>query len=179
VDRWTIHHALQWMGANRREVIRSGGYSIDLSEAAFADETLLEYVVQELTTSSVPPAKIIFSVTESAAIDPLSSAVSFIRALREYGCHFAINDFGAGNATFSYLKTLPVDFVRIDGMFVREIAENDNDYAMVKSINEISHLMGKLTIAEYADGDAAVARLKELGVDYAQGEVLGIRESLL
>ena len=82
------------------------------------------------------------------------------------------------NATFAYLKTLPVDFVKIDGLFVRDLAENDNDYAMVKSINEISHLMGKLTIAKFADTQQTVDRLKELGVDFSQGEVFGGRESL-
>ncbi|MFT5445951.1 MAG: diguanylate cyclase (GGDEF)-like protein [Gammaproteobacteria bacterium] len=178
VDRWVIHHALQWMSSNRREVIRSGGYAINLSAAAFADDSLLEYVVAELTESSIPPAKIIFAVTESVAIDRLSSAVGFIRAMREYGCRFSIDDFGAGHATFSYLKTLPVDFVNIDGMFVRDLADNDNDYAMVKSINEISHLMGKLTIAKYADSEATLNRLKELEVDYAQGSALSERELL-
>lgn len=178
VDRFVIRGALQWMAANRREVIRSGGYAINVSAASFADESFLEYVIGELTESSIPPAKIIFVVTESVAIDRLSSAVDFIRALREYGCRFAINDFGAGNATFAYLKTLPVDFVNIDSMFMSDFADSDNDYAMVKSINEISHLMGKLTIAKYADSDAVVARLKELGVDFAQGNALAERETL-
>lgn len=178
VDRFVIRGALQWMAANRREVIRSGGYAINVSAVSFEDESLLEYVIGELTESSIPPAKIIFVVTESVAIDRLSSAVDFIRALREYGCRFAINDFGAGNATFAYLKTLPVDFVNIDSMFMSDLADSDNDYAMVKSINEISHLLGKLTIAKYADSDAVVARLKELGVDFAQGNALAEREIL-
>ena len=178
VDRWVIHNGLQWMSSNRREVIRSGGYAINLSAAAFVDDSLLEYVIAELTESSIPPAKIIFAVTESVAIDRLSSAVGFIRAMREYGCRFSIDDFGAGHATFSYLKTLPVDFVNIDSMFVRDLADNDNDYAMVKSINEISHLMGKLTVAKFVDSESTLARLKELEVDYSQGSALSEREVL-
>jgi EAL domain-containing protein (putative c-di-GMP-specific phosphodiesterase class I) len=178
VDRWVVRTALDWMSANRREVVRSGGFTINLSGATLSDESLLEYVVGALTETSVPPAKVIFEVTESVAIDRLSSAVDFIRTLREYGCRFAIADFGAGHATFSYLKTLPVDFVKIDGLFVHDLAENDNDFAMVKSINEISHLLGKLTIAEYVDSEAVLDRLKELGVDYAQGTMLGERQTM-
>jgi EAL domain-containing protein (putative c-di-GMP-specific phosphodiesterase class I) len=167
------------MAANRREVVRSGGFAISLSGAALSDEGLLEFVVGALTETSVPPAKVIFEVTEAEAIDRLSSAVDFIRTLREYGCRFAITDFGAGHATFSYLKTLPVDFVKIDGIFVHDLAQSDNDFAMVKSINEIAHLLGKLTIAEHVDSDAVLDRLKELGVDFAQGAILGERETLL
>jgi diguanylate cyclase (GGDEF)-like protein len=178
VDRWVVRTALEWMSANRREVVRSGGFTINLTGATLSDESLLEFVVGALTETSVPPAKVIFEVTESVAIDRLSSAVDFIRTLREYGCRFAIAGFGAGHATFSYLKTLPVDFVKIDGLFVHDLAENDNDFAMVNSINEISHLLGKLTIAEHVDSEAVLDRLKELGVDYAQGTMLGAPQTL-
>jgi len=178
VDRWVIRTTLAWMREHRREVVRSGGFAINLAGPTLADPKLLEYVVGQLTESSVPPAKVIFEVTESVAIDRLSSAVDFIRTLREYGCRFSIDDFGAGHATFSYLKTLPVDFVKIDGMFVRDLADNDNDFAMVKSINEISHLLGKHTIAEHVDSEPVLARLEELGVDFAQGSALSEPEPM-
>ncbi len=178
VDRWIIRAALAWMKANRREVVRGGGFAIRLSGATFADEGLLAYVVAELTESTVPPAKVIFAVPEAVAIDRLSTAVDFIRNLREYGCRFAIADFGAGHSTFSYLKTLPVEFVNIDGIFVRDLAENDSDVAMVKSINEISHLMGKHTVAEYVDSEPVRARIAELGVDFGQGDALAAPETL-
>ena len=178
VDRWAMRTALTWMAANRREVVRSGGFAIKLSGASLSDEGLLQFVVGALTETSVPPAKVIFEVTESVAIDRLSSAVDFIHTLREYGCRFAIADFGAGHATFSYLKTLPVDFVKIDGLFVHDLAQNNNDFAMVKSINEIAHLLGKLTIAEHVDSEPVLERLKQIGVDYAQGKVLAGPELL-
>jgi diguanylate cyclase (GGDEF)-like protein len=178
VDRWVIENTLAWMKRNRREVIRSGGYAINLSGATLEQDGLLNYVVGQLTESAVPPAKVIFEVTESVAIDRLSGAVEFIRTLRDYGCRFSIDDFGAGHATFSYLKTLPVDFVKIDAMFVRELAENEADYAMVKSINEIAHLLGKQTIAESADSDAVVEKLRELEVDLAQGAAVAAPEPM-
>ena len=120
----------------------------------------------------VQPKVVIFAVPESVAMDRLSSAVDFIRNLREYGCRFSIADFGAGHSTFAYLKTLPVDFVNIDGMFVRDLAENESDVAMVKSINEISHLMGKQTVAEHVTDERSLERLRELGVDFAQGDAI-------
>ena len=178
VDRWMVQRTLEWMAANRREIIKSGGYAINLSGATLAEDGLLDFVVEQLTSSSVPPAKVVFEVTESVAIDRLSSAVGFIRTLREYGCRFSIDDFGAGHATFSYLKTLPVDFVKIDGMFVRDLADNDADYAMVKSINEIAHLLGKQTIAESADSEEVIARLRELEVDFAQGSAVAAPEPM-
>jgi diguanylate cyclase (GGDEF)-like protein len=178
VDRWVIKTALAWMAGNRRELIKTGGYAISISGTALASDDLLEYVVEQLTESSVPPAKVVFEVKESVAIDRLSNAADFIRTLREYGCRFSVDDFGSGHTTFSYLKTLPVDYVKIDGMFVSDLAENDNDFAMVKSINEIAHLLGKHTIAERADSEPVLERLKELGVDFAQGEAVAAAEPL-
>ena len=178
VDRWVIRTALAWMQKSRREVLKSGGYAINLSGSSLSDPKLLEFVVGMLTETAIPPAKVIFEVTESAAIDRLSNAVEFIRTLREYGCRFSIDDFGAGHATFTYLRTLPVDFVKIDGLFVRELATNSNDLAMVTSIHEISHMLGKKTIAEHVENDEALAALKSMGVDYGQGYAIARPEVL-
>ena len=169
VDRWVIRTALEWMAKNRGKVDAAGGYAINLSGLTLGDDALLRYVLEQLTTSQVPPAKVIFEVTESAAIDTLSVAVNFIRTLKEYGCRFALDDFGAGNASFSYLKTLPIDYVKIDGSLVKDIADNAKDFAVVKSINEIGHFLGKKTVAEFVETDAVLARLRQIGVDYAQG----------
>ena len=117
----------------------------------------------------MPPGKILFEVTETAAISSISVAIDFIRTLREYGCRFLLDDFGTGYASFSYLKTLPLDYVKIDGMFVKDITHSANDLAVVRSINEIGHFMGKLTVAEYVESDAILEQLREIGVDYAQG----------
>ncbi|MDX1431294.1 MAG: DUF1631 family protein [Gammaproteobacteria bacterium] len=169
VDRWVIRTALEWMSKNRGKVDAAGGYAINLSGLTLGDEELLRYVLEQLTSSQVPPAKVIFEVTESAAIDTLSVAVNFIRTLKEYGCRFALDDFGAGQASFSYLKTLPIDYVKIDGSLVKDIADNAKDFAVVKSINEIGHFLGKKTVAEFVENDAVLARLRQIGVDYAQG----------
>lgn len=169
VDRWVIGSMLRWMAENRRKVSGVGGYSINLSGHSLSDETLIEYVLEQFSTTKVPPGKVVFEVTETAAIASLSTAADFIRVLKEYGCRFSLDDFGTGHATYSYLKTLTVDFVKIDGMFVRDICASENDFAMVKSINEIGHFMGKQTVAEYVETEAILQRLREIEVDFVQG----------
>ncbi len=169
VDMWVIRNALAWMAKHRSKVDAVGGYSINLSGLTLGDDSLLRYVLERLTESQVPPAKVIFEVTESAAIDTLSVAVNFINTLKEYGCRFALDDFGTGDASFAYLKTLPIDFVKIDGSIVVDIVDNPKDLALVKSINEIGHFLGKKTVAEFVENDDVLARLRQLGVDYAQG----------
>jgi EAL domain-containing protein (putative c-di-GMP-specific phosphodiesterase class I) len=96
-------------------------------------------------------------------------AVNFINTLKEYGCRFALDDFGTGEASFAYLKTLPIDFVKIDGSIVRDIVDSPKDLALVKSINEIGHFLGKKTIAEFVENDDILTRLRQMGVDFAQG----------
>jgi diguanylate cyclase (GGDEF)-like protein len=169
VDMWVIRNALAWMAKHRSKVDAVGGYSINLSGLTLGDDSLLRYVLERLTESQVPPAKVIFEVTESAAIDTLSVAVNFINTLKEYGCRFALDDFGTGDASFAYLKTLPIDFVKIDGSIVIDIVNSPKDLALVKSINEIGHFLGKKTVAEFVENDDVLARLRQLGVDYAQG----------
>ena len=169
VDMWVIRNALDWMSKHRSKVDAVGGYSINLSGLTLGDDSLLRYVLERLTESQVPPSKIIFEVTESAAINTLSVAVNFINTLKEYGCRFALDDFGTGEASFAYLKTLPIDFVKIDGSIVRDIVDNPKDLALVKSINEIGHFLGKKTVAEFVENDDILARLRQMGVDFAQG----------
>ena len=169
VDMWVIRNALDWMAKHRSKVDAVGGYSINLSGLTLGDDSLLRYVLERLTESQVPPSKIIFEITESAAIDTLSVAVTFINTLKEYGCRFALDDFGTGEASFAYLKTLPFDFVKIDGSIVKDIVDSPKDLALVKSINEVGHFLGKKTVAEFVENDDILARLRQMGVDYAQG----------
>ena len=169
VDMWVIRNALDWMSKHRSKVDGVGGYSINLSGLTLGDDSLLRYVLERLTESQVPPSKIIFEVTESAAINTLSVAVNFINTLKEYGCRFALDDFGTGEASFAYLKTLPIDFVKIDGSIVRDIVDSPKDLALVKSINEIGHFLGKKTVAEFVENDDILTRLRQMGVDFAQG----------
>jgi diguanylate cyclase (GGDEF)-like protein len=169
VDMWVIRTALDWMSKHRTKVDAVGGYSINLSGLTLGDSNLLHFVLERLMESGVPPSKVIFEVTESAAINTLSVAVNFINTLKEYGCRFALDDFGTGDASFAYLRTLPIDFVKIDGSIVRDIVNSPKDLALVKSINEIAHFLGKKTVAEFVENDDILARLRQMGVDYAQG----------
>ena len=169
VDKWVVKTALTWLGENRGALLESAGYGINLAGGTLSEPKFIEYVVEQLNETAVPPGKVLFEVTETAAISALSVAVDFIRTLKEYGCRFCLDDFGTGYASFSYLKTLPLDYVKIDGMFVRDIVDNPSDLAVVRSINEIGHFLGKRTVAEYVESEAILERLREIGVDYAQG----------
>ena len=112
-------------------------------------------------------------MTETAAIGNLSYATKFINQLKEHGCLFSLDDFGSGLSSFAYLKNLPVDYLKIDGLFVKDIIDDKVDLAMVKSINEVGHVMGKKTIAEFVENEQIFLLLNELGVDYAQGYGIG------
>jgi diguanylate cyclase (GGDEF)-like protein len=177
VDRWVIENTFKWMVDNRRKLISLDGFSINLSVQSLSDESTLPFVLDQFTRSKLPPGKVLFEVTEHSAISSLSNAENFIRVLKEYGCRFLLDDFGTGHASYSYLKHLPLDYIKIDGMFIKDIAENPYDQAMVKSINEIGHFMGKKTVAEYVENERVLDTLREIGVDYAQG--FGIEEPLL
>ena len=169
LDRWVVAETMRWMGANSEKLASLKGLAINLSGATLSDAELVRFVVDQIEHAGVPPERIMFEVTESTAIESLSVAREFIETLRAHGCRFALDDFGAGHASFSYLKLLPVDTVKIDGLFVKEMESNPADEAMVRSINEIAKLLGKQTVAEFVENDAILERLRELGVDYAQG----------
>ena len=173
VDRWVVKTALQWMGAHREEVERVGGFSINISGQSINDEAFADFVLRQFSLTRVPTGKVCFEVTETAAIGNLNSAINFMNKMKLIGCRFSLDDFGTGLSSYSYLRNLPVDYIKIDGVFVRDLATNPGDYAVVKSINEIAHFMGKQTVAEYVESDAIMAQLREIGVDYAQGYGIG------
>jgi len=173
VDRWVIGHALEWLGTNPELLARLHLCSINLSGQSFGNDEILRFILEQLDQSAVEPSKLCFEVTETAAISDIVQATRFICTLRDRGCLFALDDFGSGFSSFAYLKNLPVDFLKIDGSFVREIANDSIDLAMVKSINDIGHVMGKKTIAEFVEDENVLALLKVVGVDYAQGYEIG------
>jgi EAL domain-containing protein (putative c-di-GMP-specific phosphodiesterase class I) len=148
---------------------------INLSGHSLGDDEFLELIIQQLGETAIPAEKVCFEVTETAAIANLTSATHFIQTLKGVGCKIALDDFGSGLSSFAYLKTLHVDFLKIDGLFVKGIAEDPTDLAMVKSINEIGHTMGKRTIAEFVENAAILEKLtaRGIGVDYAQGYHIG------
>ena len=123
----------------------------------------------KLKEYKIQPNKICFEITETAAIANLNQATAFVQKLKDLGCYFALDDFGAGLSSFAYLKTLPVDYLKIDGMFVKDIHNDNVSRAMVNAINDMGHVLGKQTIAEYVENERILSVLKEIGVDYAQG----------
>ena len=140
---------------------------------SLSDETLLEFISFQFNKWNIPTNKICFEITETAAIANLANASNFINELRSRGCSFSLDDFGSGLSSFAYLRNLPVDYLKIDGLFVKDILDDKVDFAMVKSINEVGHIMGKKTIAEFVENEKIFSMLKELGVDYAQGHGIG------
>ena len=173
VDRWVIGHALNWLSDNPALLSRLHLCSINLSGQSFGNDEVLRFILEQLEAHAVAPSKLCFEVTETAAISDILQATRFICTLRDRGCLFALDDFGSGFSSFAYLKSLPVDFVKIDGSFVRDIANDSIDLAMVRSINDIGHVMGKKTIAEFVEDEHGLALLKGVGVDYAQGYEIG------
>ncbi len=169
IDRWVIRHAFKWLVNESDELERLALCSINLSGQSLGDDQFLPFVVDQIKRSSIDASKICFEITETAAIASYSQANRFINALREEGCRFALDDFGTGMSSFGYLKHFPVDFLKIDGSFVKEILHDPIDREMVRSINEIGHLTGKKTIAEFAENEEIIAMLRSIGVDYAQG----------
>jgi len=143
--------------------------TINLSGHSLNDETLMEFILDELLATSIPRGKICFEVTETAAVINLTDALEVIAELKELGFKFALDDFGTGQSSYTYLKKIPVDYLKIDGVFIRDIADSAHDFAMVKSINEMAHLLGKQTIAEYVESAAIQEKLLEIGIDYLQG----------
>jgi diguanylate cyclase (GGDEF)-like protein/PAS domain S-box-containing protein len=173
IDRWVVRHTLDWLHARPEALEGLELCGINLSGQAFGDEMLLGFLLEALDRQPHGiTSKLCFEVTETNAISDLLHAQRFITALRSRGCRFAIDDFGSGFSSFAYLKNLPVDYVKIDGSFVRGMARDPIDLAMVRSINEIGHVMGKQTIAEFVEDEAILEALRELGVDYAQGHAI-------
>jgi diguanylate cyclase (GGDEF)-like protein/PAS domain S-box-containing protein len=169
IDRWVVENAFRWLVSDADEREKLAMCSINLSGLSLGDDKFLPFVIEQLTRSGLDATKICFEITETAAIGSFSQANRFIQALKEQGCKFALDDFGSGLSSFGYLKHFPVDFLKIDGSFVKEILHDPIDREMVRSINEIGHLTGKRTIAEFAENMEIINMLRTLGVDYAQG----------
>ena len=169
IDRWVIKKSFNWIADNRNELDHVSSFSINLSGHSLNDLGLMDFVIKQMQDSKVPIGKICFEITETLGIASLSDASNFIKRFKTIGCKFSLDDFGSGMSSYGYLKSLPVDYLKIDGVFVKEMATNPNDYAVVKSISEIAHFMGKQVIAEYVQDEETIHLLKELGVDYAQG----------
>lgn len=172
VDRWTVTHALQYL-AELHSNDQYTRFAINLSSHAFGDRELLPLINGILRDTGIEPSALTFEITETAAIANMQAAIEFIYSLKDMGCQFALDDFGSGFCSFTYLKHLPVDKLKIDGSFIQGLPYTIIDQAMVKSMNQIAHALGKQTIAEYVEDEATLNLLQEYGVDFAQGHYLG------
>ncbi len=169
VDRWVIRNAFEWLGAHQDYLLGIESFSINLSGVSLNGEGVVDFISEELQRTGAPVEKICFEITETAGISNLSDAADFIRAVKAFGCRFSLDDFGSGMSSYAYLKNLPVDYLKIDGVFIRDIANDSDDYAMAKSICEIGHFLGKAVVAEYVHDAATYDVVSELGADFAQG----------
>jgi diguanylate cyclase (GGDEF)-like protein/PAS domain S-box-containing protein len=173
LDYWVVENTFKFLVDNPRFQKHINFCSINLSGQSLADQDFLEFIIKQLITSEIPGEKLCFEITETAAISNLTEAMNFISTLKDMNCRFALDDFGSGLSSFAYLKNLPVDYLKIDGMFVKDIVDDPMDHAMVKSINEIGHVMGMETIAEFVENEVIMGMLKEIGVNYVQGYIIG------
>jgi Amt family ammonium transporter len=170
LDRWVIRHALTQL-ADRNPEAGEARYTlaINLSGTSLSEDRFLEFVIDELQQQALPQGAICFEITETAAISNLSRVIHFMQALKKLGCKFSLDDFGSGLSSFTYLKNLPVDYLKIDGQFIRHVVEDSVDESMVKAINDVGQAMGIETIAERVESQEVVEKLSELGIRYAQG----------
>jgi diguanylate cyclase (GGDEF)-like protein/PAS domain S-box-containing protein len=172
LDRWVVRKALERLAA-LPEAQQSFVFAINLSGASIGNPKLLDELQSNFAALNVDPRRIIFEITETAAVADLSMARKFINVVREFGCSFALDDFGSGFASFFYLKQFPVDYVKIDGLFIRNLVDNLDDQIFVRAMVEIARAYNKKTVAEFIENEAALDLLREYGVDYAQGYFIG------
>ncbi|MCG8369023.1 MAG: EAL domain-containing protein, partial [Proteobacteria bacterium] len=169
LDRWVIHETLSQL-ADRSETGKARyTLAINLSGTSLSEDRFLDFVMDELEKQKLPQAAICFEITETAAISNLARVIHFMQALKKLGCKFSLDDFGSGLSSFTYLKNLPVDYLKIDGQFISNVADDNVDESMVKAIHEVGNAMGIETIAERVETKQVLDKLGSLGVEFAQG----------
>jgi diguanylate cyclase len=177
VDRWVIHSVIRDLGpmvADIPDVI----LSVNLSANSLSEASTLPFILDMLDASTLPPERLSFEVTETALITNLTQAATLIECLRAKGCSIMLDDFGSGASSFGYLKRFPVDYIKIDGHFVKDIVTSRADRAIVESIHEIARKLGIRTVAEFVESTAILEVLNEIGVDYVQGYAIGRPKAL-
>jgi diguanylate cyclase (GGDEF)-like protein len=179
IDRWVVTRACQLLSAHVARVGEDmARFAINLSGQSLQDEAFLPFVVDTIKNSRISPKVLCFELTETATVGNLERAQSFLRALQDLGCQFALDDFGTGVSSLSYLKDLSVNYLKIDGSFVRDSITNTRSESMIKAIAQLAKAMGMETVAEYVETDALRVRMADLGVDYGQGFAMGKHQPL-
>lgn len=173
LDRRVLELTLQWYAENPRLLRNLKLISINLTSSSFADPTFAEYAVTQIERAGLPPGRLCFELTETSTIANLSAASAFMHRMDEAGCRIMLDDFGSGLSSFGYMKELPVDFLKIDGLLIRDILNDPIDFTMVKAINELSQALGQKTIAKFVETPELMEAVREIGVDFVQGYQIG------
>ncbi|MBK6661154.1 MAG: EAL domain-containing protein [Proteobacteria bacterium] len=173
LDRWVVTRLFEFIEGLLAKGIACPTFNVNLSGLSMCDNDTTHFIAEQLRRRSVPPTAICFEITETAAIAQLSQAREFIAQLKHLGCRFALDDFGSGISSFGQLKNLDIDYVKIDGMFVRDIARDPVDLVMVTAINDMAHALGIETVAEFIEDEAVLSLVRGIGVDFAQGYAIG------
>jgi Amt family ammonium transporter len=185
IERWVISSLIeylhnQWIaGAIPREASERGYYSVNLSGASINDKSLPDFLHTLLRRYQLPAGLLCFEITETTAISNLTAAAELMRELKAIGCRFALDDFGTGMSSFAYLKYLPVDVLKIAGMFVKDMATDPMDNAIIDAINRIGHILGMETVAEEVEDAETLEKIDALGIDCAQGYFIAPPEAML
>jgi EAL domain-containing protein (putative c-di-GMP-specific phosphodiesterase class I) len=168
IDRWVVRKAFETIAQNA-SITRGWLFSINLSGQSLSEDNFLKFVIDAFAKTGISPGQICFEITETTAMLNLTRATQFIAVLKGMGCRFSLDDFGTGLSSFGYLKALKVDFLKIDGSFVRNIVSDSVNRAVVEAANQIGHAMGIQTVAEFVENDEILQLLRDIGVDFAQG----------
>lgn len=169
LDRYSADYILDWLADNRGPLEHLHSVSINLSARSIVDGSFMDALLRDVKSAQLPPGKLCFEITETAAIEHLDVAAEVINLFRSTGCGFSLDDFGSGLCSFGYLQTLPVDEVKIDGRFIRDVAQGGVSQEIVRAIHQVAQACGKRTVAEFVDDPRKLAALRAIGVDYAQG----------
>ncbi|MBR0796269.1 EAL domain-containing protein [Bradyrhizobium jicamae] len=173
IDRWVVRRAFEIIAERQGSLRKIAGYAINLSGTTIGDGEFVEFVAGLFAQFNVSPTLVCFEITETSAVANFDEAQKFIARLREMGCSFSLDDFGTGMSSIAYLKHLPVDFIKIDGAFVKEILHSKVDRAMVEMITKTAKIMQKQVVAEFVESVAILDELRQIGVDYVQGYAIG------
>ncbi|MFO7593711.1 MAG: DUF1631 family protein [Pseudomonadota bacterium] len=169
IDTWVVNYIFGWLEKYASKLNLISNLSVNLSGVSLGNRRFIDRLYERLSSTGFPAGKLCFEVTETVAMRDLEASARFMRKLKETGCLFSLDDFGSGSSSYAYLRSLPIDYIKVDAAFVKDIATNTDDYAVVKSINEIGHVMGKQTVAEGVENDFAYQLLHDIGVDFVQG----------